>query len=51
MYNESDNRDSRDKKGNLTFLRHNERLEVIKNKVVFDLEKNEEVLIKECFKI
>lgn len=51
MYNESDNRDSRDEKGNLTFLRHNERLEVIKNKTVFDLDKNEEVLIKECFKI
>ncbi|NHN25613.1 hypothetical protein FIA58_007980 [Flavobacterium jejuense] len=51
IYNESDNRDSRDEKGNLTFLRHNERLEVIKNKTVFDLEKNEEVLIKECFKI
>ena len=48
-FNESDNRDSI--KGNLTFLRHHERLEIIKNKFVFDLEANKEVLINEIFKI
>lgn len=50
-FNESDNRDSKDIKGNLTFLRHHERLEIIKNKFVFDLEANKEVLINEIFKI
>lgn len=49
-FNESDNRDSKDINRNLTFLRHHERLEIIKNKTIFDLEKNEEMLIKECFK-
>lgn len=50
-FNESDNRDSKDIKGSLTFLRHHERLEIIKNKFVFDLEANKEVLINEIFKI
>lgn len=37
-FNESANRDSKDSKGNLMFLRHNERLDIIKNLPVLDLE-------------
>lgn len=50
-FNESDNRDSRDENGKLSFLRHNERLNVIKKKKVFDLDSNKELTIEECFKL
>ena len=50
-FNESDNRDSRDEKGNLTFLRHHKRLGIIKNKLVFDLDTKEEISIKDLYKI
>ncbi len=50
-FNESHNRDSKDEKGNLTFLRHNKRLDVIKNKLVFDLDTKEEISIKDCYKL
>lgn len=50
-FNESDNRDSRDEKGNLTFLRHPKRLDIIKNKLVFDLDTKEEISIKDCYKL
>lgn len=50
-FNESDNRDSRDEKGNLTFLRHHKRLDIIKNKLVFDLNTKEEISIKDCYKL
>lgn len=50
-FNESDNRDSRDEKGNLTFLRHNQRLNLIKEKLVYDLEINQHISIKECYNL
>jgi hypothetical protein len=50
-FNESDNRDSRNENGKLSFLRHDERLNVIKNKTVFDLESNSETTIKQCYKL
>lgn len=39
-YNESDNRDSKNEKGALTFLRHSDRLKTIENLDVFDIETN-----------
>jgi hypothetical protein len=50
-FNESDNRDSRNENGKLSFLRHDERLNVIKNKTVFDLESISETTIKQCYKL
>lgn len=50
-FNESDNRDSRDEKGNLTFLRHDKRLNLIKEKLVYDLEINQDISIKECYNL
>jgi hypothetical protein len=50
-FNESDNRDSRDEKGNLTFLRHNQRLNLIKEKLVYDLEINQDISIKDCYNL
>lgn len=45
-YNESDNRDSKNEKGELTFLRHNERLKVIQDLDIFDIETNTTTKIK-----
>lgn len=42
---------SKDKKGNLTFLRHNERLNEIKNKKLLDIESNTISSIKEIYNI
>lgn len=50
-YNESDNRDSRDEKGNLTFVRHAQRLNLIKEKLVYDLEINQDISIKDCYNL
>lgn len=50
-FNESDNRDSRDEKGNLTFLRHDQRLNLIKEKLVYDLEINQDISIKDCYNL
>ncbi|MBC7523016.1 MAG: hypothetical protein H7239_01035 [Flavobacterium sp.] len=49
-FNQSDNRDSRNEKGELTFLRHSERLELIGNLNVFDLEQNKIDSIKKILK-
>ena len=50
-FNESGNRDSRDEKGNLTFLRHDKRLNLIKEKLVYDIEINRNIPIKECYNL
>lgn len=50
-FNQSDNRDSRDEKGNLTFLRHDQRLNLIKEKLVYDLEINQNISIKESYNL
>lgn len=50
-FNQSDNRDSRDEKGNLTFLRHDQRLNLIKEKLVYDLEINQDISIKDCYNL
>jgi hypothetical protein len=47
----SANRDSKDKKGNLTFLPHDQRLSVIKELPVTDVISGENYLIKDIFKI
>ena len=39
-FNESDNRDSKNEKGKLTFLKHQDRLKVIENQNVFNIETN-----------
>lgn len=49
-FNESANRDSKTKEGKLSFLRHSERLSVIEDMYVFDLEKGEILKIKDSFK-
>jgi hypothetical protein len=46
-FNESANRDSKNEKGELLFLRHNERLNAIKDLTVFDLDKKQNIKIKE----
>jgi hypothetical protein len=46
-FNESANRDSKTKEGKLSFLRHSERLQIIEEMPVFDLEKGEIVKIKD----
>lgn len=46
-FNESANRDSKNQKGELLFLRHNERLNEIKDLTVFDIEKKQNIKIKE----
>jgi hypothetical protein len=48
-YNQSDNRDSKDAKGNLTFLRHNLRLNEIKDLILKDVESNQEKKIHDWF--
>jgi hypothetical protein len=45
-FNQSDNRDSKNDKGQLTFLRHNDRLKVIENLDVYDIETNSVNTIK-----
>ncbi len=50
-FNESDNRDSRNEKGELSFLRHSERLNIIKDKMIFDIETKKELTIKECYNL
>lgn len=49
-FNESANRDSKTKEGKLSFLRHSERISVIEEMPVFDLEKGEILKIKDSFK-
>jgi len=49
-YHESANRDSKNSKGENTFLRHPERLKVIENLEVFDFDQNKIVKIKEVLK-
>ncbi|WP_396156328.1 hypothetical protein [Flavobacterium sp.] len=46
-YNESANRDSKGENGELLFLRHHERLQMINDLMVFDLEENQTVKIKD----
>jgi hypothetical protein len=46
-YNESANRDSKGENGELLFLRHHERLQMINELPVFDLEENQTVKIKD----
>lgn len=50
-FNESANRDSKDGKGNLTFLRHNERLNIIKEMNVIEVETNKVDNIKNVYSI
>ena len=47
----SPNRDSRDEKGNLSFIRHHERLAVIKDMYVYDLGLQKTVQIKELYNL
>lgn len=46
-FNESANRDSKGKKGELLFLRHHERLQMINELIVFDIDTNQNVKIKD----
>ena len=48
-YNQSGNRDSKDSKGNLSFLRHNQRLNEIKDLILKDFESNQEKKINDWF--
>ncbi len=48
-YRKSPNRDSRDNKGNLTFATHDERLNLIKDKSIYDFEQRKEILIKDLY--
>jgi len=50
-YNESGNRDSRDSKGNLTFLRHKKRLDNIKEMKLVDVVNNKTDFIKNWYSI
>jgi hypothetical protein len=50
-YVESKFRESRDKDGNLTFLRGNERLKAIIDMQVFDIEKGQLVFIKDLLNL
>ncbi len=47
-FNESDNRDSKGKKGELLFLRHNERLQLIEELLVYNIENDQLEKIKDC---
>lgn len=49
-FNESANRDSKDQKGELLFLRHHERLQKIEDMPVLDLKSGKTEAIKKCFK-
>lgn len=46
-YNQSANRDSKGRKGELLFLRHHERLQMINELLVFDIDTNQNVKIKD----
>ena len=46
-FNGSANRDSKDKSGKLLFLRHPERLNLIKELTIFDIEKEQNIKIKD----
>jgi hypothetical protein len=48
-YNQSANRDSKDSKGNLTFLRHDNRLNEINDLILKDVETNQEKKIADWF--
>ena len=48
-YNESANRDSKGNNGQLLFLRHHERLQLIEELPIFDIDKNKTEKIKDCF--
>ena len=48
---QSPNRDSRDENGKLSFIRHDERLAVIKDMPIYDLEAGQSVLIKDLYKL
>lgn len=48
---ESPNRDSRDEKGRLSFLRHSERLPLLRDLPVHDLSRGDTITIKELYKI
>lgn len=50
-FNESDNRDSKDNNGNLTFLRHDERLNKIKEMKLVDVETQIVDIIKNVYSI
>lgn len=50
-YNKLSAKSSKDRKGNLTFLKSNDRLNVIKNEKVFDLESNTILSINELYNI
>lgn len=50
-YHKLSAKSSKDRKGNLTFLRSNERLNAIKNEKVFDLESNTTLSVKELYNI
>jgi hypothetical protein len=50
-FRQSPNRDSRDERGNLSFIRHNERLDVVKEMPVYDLQQGKPVLIKDLYNI
>ncbi len=49
-FNESANRDSKNEKGELLFLRHHERLNLINNLWVFDIETKQNIKINDLFK-
>ena len=46
-FNESANRDSKGRKGELIFLRHHERIQMINELNVFDIDTNQNVKIKD----
>lgn len=48
-FNESANRDSKGQKGELLFLRHDERLKLIQELLVYNIENNQTEKIKDCF--
>jgi hypothetical protein len=48
-YNESANRDSKAKNGELLFLRHDKRLQLIEELPIFDIATNKTEKIKDCF--
>jgi len=50
-FRQSPNRDSRDRRGNLSFIRHDERLAVVKEMPVYDLQLGQSILIKDLYKL
>jgi hypothetical protein len=47
----SPNRDSRDERGHLSFIRHDERIAIVKDMHVYDLSLGKPVLIKDLYKL